>query len=87
MYVKSRLVFAAIIISCITVLGSAPVQAQDRVSSEGQRLHRLCDSGDKRACVQARSNKGGSASADDREGNRPGVEFPMAVCASASTEP
>jgi hypothetical protein len=40
MHVKSRLISAAIIISSATVLGSVPVQAQDRVSSEGQRLHR-----------------------------------------------
>ena len=52
MYVKSRLISAAIIISSAAVLGSVPVQAQDRVSSEGQRLHRLCDDGDKRACVR-----------------------------------
>ena len=41
MHVKSTLISAAIIISGATVLGSVPVQAQDRVSSEGQRLHRL----------------------------------------------
>ena len=52
MYVKSTLISVAIIISGATVLGSVPVQAQDRVSSEGQRLHRLCDGGDKRACVR-----------------------------------
>ena len=52
MYIKSRLSSAAIIISSATVIGGAPVQAQDRVSSEGQRLHRLCDDGDKRACVR-----------------------------------
>ena len=52
MYVKSRLISAAIIISSAAVVGSVPVQAQDRVSSEGQRLHRLCDDGDKRACVR-----------------------------------
>ena len=33
MYVKSRLIFAAIVISSATVLGSVPVQAQDRVTS------------------------------------------------------
>jgi hypothetical protein len=94
MHVKSTLIAGAIIISSATVIGGVPVQAQDRVSSEGQRLHRLCDDGDKRACVrfgmmfnenrahhdewrrshpeffsfQARSDKGGSASAGGREG-------------------
>src|SRR5262249_35553983 len=33
----------------VVVLGSLPVQAQDRVTSEGQRLHQLCNGGDKRA--------------------------------------
>ena len=51
MHVKSTLIAGAIIISSATVIG-VPVQAQDRVSSEGQRLHRLCDEGDKRACVR-----------------------------------
>ena len=94
MHVKSRLIAAAIIISSAAMLSSVPAQAQDRVSSEGQRLHRLCDDGDKRACVrfgmmfnenrahhdewrrahpeffsfQARTDKGGSASAGGREG-------------------
>jgi hypothetical protein len=45
MYVKSTLISAAIIICSAAVIGSVPVQAQDRVSSEGQRLHRLCDGG------------------------------------------
>jgi hypothetical protein len=52
MHVKSTLISAAIIISSTTVLGSLPVQAQDRVTSEGQRLHQLCDGGDKGACVR-----------------------------------
>src|SRR6516164_776469 len=52
MNVKSRLISVAITISSATVLVSAHGQAQDRVSSEGQRLHRLCDEGDKRACVR-----------------------------------
>jgi hypothetical protein len=52
MHVKSTLISAAIIISSTTVLGSVLVQAQDRVTSEGQRLHQLCDGGDKRACVR-----------------------------------
>ena len=38
--------------SSAAVLGSVPVQAQDRVSSEGKRLHQLCEGGDKRACVR-----------------------------------
>jgi hypothetical protein len=37
MYVRSTLISAAIIMSSATVLGSVPVQAQDRVSSEGKR--------------------------------------------------
>ena len=103
MYVK-WLISAAIIISSAAVVGSVPVQAQDRVSSEGQRLHRLCDDGDKRACVrfgmmfnenrarhewrrshpeffafQAKSDKGGSASAGGREGtNLPWCGVPYA---------
>ena len=52
MYDKSRLISAAIIISSATAIGGVPAQAQDRVSSEGQRLHRLCNDGDKRACVR-----------------------------------
>ena len=51
MYVKSTLIAVAAIISSVMVLGSLPVQAQDRVISEGRRLHQLCDGGDKRACV------------------------------------
>jgi hypothetical protein len=103
MYVKSKLISAAIIISSATEIGGVPVRAQDRVSSEGQRLHRLRDDGDKRACVrfgmmfnenrarhdewrrshpeffafQARSGKGGSASAGGREGtNLPSCGVP-----------
>jgi hypothetical protein len=42
MHIKSTLI-SAIIISGAAVLGSVPVKAQDRVASEGQRLHQLCD--------------------------------------------
>ena len=52
MYVKSTLIAVAVIISNVIVLGSVPVQAQDRVTSEGQRLHQLCNGGDKGACVR-----------------------------------
>lgn len=52
MHVKSTLISAAIIISSATMLASGPAQAQDRPTSEGVRLHRLCEGGDKRACVR-----------------------------------
>ena len=94
MHLKSTLISATIIVSSAFVLGSVPVQAQDRPTKEGERLHQLCDKGDQRACVrfgmllnenrgrheewrrshpeffsfQARSDKGGSASAGGREG-------------------
>jgi len=51
MHVKSTLISAAIIISSAVLLGSAPVQAQDRPTKEGDRLRQLCDGGDRRACV------------------------------------
>jgi hypothetical protein len=49
MYVKSTLIAVTAIISSV---GSLPVQAQDRVTSEGQRLHQLCNGGDKGACIR-----------------------------------
>ena len=49
MYVKSTLIAVTVIISSV---GSLPVQAQDRVTSEGQRLHQLCNGGDKGACIR-----------------------------------
>src|SRR5690242_6782941 len=52
MHVKSMLVSAGAIISTATMLGSAPVQAQDRPISEGVRLHQLCEGGDRQACVR-----------------------------------
>jgi hypothetical protein len=52
MRVKTTLISAAIVISSAVVLGSVPAPAQDRVTSEGQRLHKLCEGGDKRACVR-----------------------------------
>ena len=45
MHVKSTLISAAIIISSAVLLGSAPVQAQDRPTKEGDRLRQLCDGG------------------------------------------
>lgn len=52
MRVKKTLISAAIVVSSAAVLGSVPAPAQDRVTSEGQRLHKLCEGGDKRACVR-----------------------------------
>ncbi|PWT90763.1 MAG: hypothetical protein C5B56_04905 [Proteobacteria bacterium] len=52
MRIKPTLISAAIIISSAVILGSAPAQAQDRATSEGKRLHQLCEGGDKRACVR-----------------------------------
>jgi hypothetical protein len=52
MHITSRLISAAIIISSAAVLGSVPVQAQDRPTTEGVRLRQLCDGGDRRACVR-----------------------------------
>ena len=50
MHVKSMLISAAVIIS--GALGSVPAQAQDRPTKEGERLHQLCEGGDRRACVR-----------------------------------
>jgi hypothetical protein len=52
MRVKSTLIAAAIVISSAAIFGSLPVQAQDRPTKEGERLHELCDRGDHRACVR-----------------------------------
>jgi hypothetical protein len=52
MHVKSMLISAAVIISSATLLGSVPAQAQDRPTKEGERLHQLCEGGDRRACVR-----------------------------------
>jgi hypothetical protein len=52
MHVKSTLFTAAIIISSAAMLGSTPVQAQDRATGEGVRLHQLCEKGDQKACVR-----------------------------------
>src|SRR4029077_18150139 len=52
MHVKSMLISAAVIISGATLLGSVPAQAQDRPMKEGERLHQLCEGGDRRACVR-----------------------------------
>ena len=49
MDVKLTLIAVAATISSV---GSLPVQAQDRVTSEGQRLHKLCSDGDKGACIR-----------------------------------
>ena len=51
MYVNSTLIAMAVVIS--SVLGTLPVQAQGRVTNEGQRLHRLCDGGDKERCLRS----------------------------------
>jgi hypothetical protein len=48
MRVKSALISATIVISSAAI----PVQAQDRPTKEGERLHGLCDRGDHRACVR-----------------------------------
>ena len=47
---KSMLI-SAIFIGSAALLGSLPVQAQDRPEREGVRLHQLCDKGDQKACV------------------------------------
>ena len=52
MHIKSTIIAAAIIISGAAMLGSVPVQAQDRPTAEGARLRQLCEGGDKRACVR-----------------------------------
>lgn len=52
MHVKLTLISAAMIISGVAMLGSAPVAAQDRPAQEGARLRQLCDRGDQRACVR-----------------------------------
>jgi hypothetical protein len=52
MQMKSALISVALVISSAAILGSSAVQAQDRVTKEGVRLHELCDRGDKPACVQ-----------------------------------
>ena len=51
MQVKSTLI-AVIIIGSAAMLGSASAQAQDRVTSEGSRLHQLCQKDDQKACVR-----------------------------------
>jgi len=51
MQVKSTLI-SAIIISSAALLGSASVQAQERATKEGERLHQLCEKGDQKACVR-----------------------------------
>lgn len=51
MQVKSALI-SAIIIGSAALFGSLPVQAQDRPTKEGERLHQLCDKGDQKACVR-----------------------------------
>ncbi|MFZ0838386.1 MAG: hypothetical protein WAM77_13100, partial [Xanthobacteraceae bacterium] len=51
MQIKSTFI-SAIVIGSAALLGSLPVQAQDRPEREGQRLHGLCDKGDQKACVR-----------------------------------
>jgi hypothetical protein len=52
MHTKSTLICATLVIFSPAILGSVPVQAQDRPTKEGERLHQLCEKGDHRACVR-----------------------------------
>ncbi len=49
---KSTLISTAIGMSFGATLGSMPIRAEDRPTSEGVRLHQLCDKGDQRACIR-----------------------------------
>jgi hypothetical protein len=49
--IKSTFI-SAIIIGSAALLGSLPVQAQDRPEREGERLHGLCNKGDQKACIR-----------------------------------
>ena len=51
MQVKSTLI-SAIFIGSAVLVSSLPVQAQDRPTKEGERLHQLCGKGDQKACIR-----------------------------------
>jgi len=51
MQVKSTLI-SAIFIGSAVLVSSQPVQAQDRPTKEGERLHQLCNKGDQKACIR-----------------------------------